>query len=50
MKVQGRETYAGEGANAEADYAMAIDSIELVAQSCAANWNQKWVSHLSVRQ
>lgn len=43
VKVRGRETYAGEGANPEADYTMAADQIEVVAQSCPANWNEKWV-------
>lgn len=50
VKVHGHETYAGEGANTETDYAMAADSVELVAPSCAANWNQRWVSQLSVKQ
>ena len=43
VKVQGRESYAGESANPEADYAVAADRIEVVAQSCAAGWNEKWV-------
>ena len=43
VKVHGRETYAREGANPEADYAVAAEQIEVVAQSCPLNWNEKWV-------
>jgi hypothetical protein len=43
VKATGRETYAGEGASPDADYAVAAQHIEQVAQSCPANWNEKWV-------
>lgn len=43
VKVHGRETYAREGANPEADYAVAAEQIEVVAQSCPVKWNEKWV-------
>ncbi len=49
VKVHGRETYALEGANPEADYAVAAEQIEVVAQSCPVNWNEKWVRHSGVR-
>jgi hypothetical protein len=47
VKVHGRETYAGDSANPEADYIVAADQIEVVAQSCPANWNEKWVKRSS---
>ena len=43
VRAQGRETYAGEGANSDADYAVSAERLEPVAQSCPANWNKKWV-------
>lgn len=50
VTVRGRESYAGEGANPGADYAMVAEHIELVARSCPAGWNEKWVTRSSSAQ
>ena len=43
VRVVGRESFAGEGANLAADFTVAVDQIQVVAQSCPAGWNGKWV-------